>query len=174
METILVVSAEKHLEKRTFSFVEVSRFSPPPAEISLLMDEHYQGTVKATTVCFVFCLSRDNLTMVLHQFPTLRASLEARARERLQELLLSERRPLHTIPGLFSDSQLESSYESENEHHLEHVSGTHHMNIEPVALLSSLTVHDRIEIERTRSRESSASSRPRSYSANYHLGKPAS
>lgn len=120
------------------------------------MDEHYQGTVKATTVCFVFCLSRDDLTTVLNQFPALRALLEARARERLQELLLSERHPLHTIPGLFSSSQLESSYESENDHHLEHAEGTHHMNIEPV-VLSSLTVHDRIEIERTRSHDSSPS-----------------
>ena len=117
------------------------------AEISLLMDEHYQGTVKAITVCFVFCLSRENLTTVLNQFPILRTSLEVRARKRLQELLLSERRPLHTIPGLFSNSQLESSYESENEHHLEHVEGTHHMEIEPGLPRVFSSLADRLEID---------------------------
>lgn len=87
-------------------------------EIGLLMNEHRQGSVKATTVCFVFCLSRDDLNRVLNQFPTLRASLEARARERLQELYLSENRPLETILALFSDPGLNTSYpvRTESEH----------------------------------------------------------
>lgn len=72
------------------------------------MNERRQGSVKATTVCFVFCLARDDLNTVLNQFPTLRASLEARARERLQELYLSERRPLETILALFSDPELDT------------------------------------------------------------------
>ena len=71
------------------------------------MNEQRQGSVKATTVCFVFCLERDDLNTVLNQFPSLRASLEARARERLQELYLSEDRPLETILALFSDHDLD-------------------------------------------------------------------
>ena len=74
------------------------------------MNEPRQGSVKATTVCFVFCLAREDLNTVLNQFPTLRASLEARARERLQELYLSEKRPLESIVALFSDPSLETQY----------------------------------------------------------------
>lgn len=70
------------------------------------MNEPRQGSVKASTVCFVFCLAREDLNTVLNQFPTLRASLEARARERLQELYLSEKRPLESILALFSDPSL--------------------------------------------------------------------
>lgn len=72
------------------------------------MNERRQGSVRATTVCFVFCLSREDLNVVLNQFPTLRASLEARARERLQELYLSEKRPLETILALFSDPEMDT------------------------------------------------------------------
>ena len=75
------------------------------------MNEHRQGSVRATTVCFVFCLSREDFNTVLNRFPTLRVSLEARARERLQELYLSERQPLETILALFSDPSLKSSSE---------------------------------------------------------------
>ena len=82
------------------------------------MNEKRQGSVKATTVCFVFCLARDDLNTVLNQFPTLRASLEARARERLQELYLSENRPLESILGLFSDPVLDASLASETESEL--------------------------------------------------------
>ncbi len=80
------------------------------------MNECRQGSVKATTVCFVFCLARDDLNTVLNQFPTLRASLEARARERLQELYLSENRPLETILALFSDPGLTGSIQTESDH----------------------------------------------------------
>ena len=80
------------------------------------MNERRQGSVRATTVCFMFCLAREDLTIVLNQFPTLRASLEARARERLQELYLSEKRPLETILALFSDADIDSQLEeSESE-----------------------------------------------------------
>lgn len=72
------------------------------------MNERRQGSVRATTVCFVFCLSREDLNTVLNQFPSLRASLEARARERLQELYLSEKRPLESILALFSDPELDT------------------------------------------------------------------
>ena len=80
------------------------------------MNEHRQGSVRATTVCFVFCLAREDLNRVLNQFPTLRASLEARARERLQELYLSENRPLETILALFSDPCLGGDRNTESDH----------------------------------------------------------
>ena len=83
------------------------------------MNERRQGSVKATTVCFVFCLARDDLNVVLNQFPQLRAMLEAKARERLQELYLSENKPIETIMELFSDSVLDSaSLTSESESEL--------------------------------------------------------
>lgn len=93
---------------RDFSYHSLSSFKTK-TEIGLLMNERRQGSVKATTVSFVFCLSREDLNTVLNQFPTLRASLEARARERLQELYLSENRPLETIMALFSDPDLDST-----------------------------------------------------------------
>lgn len=67
----------------------------------------------------MFCLDREDLNTVLNQFPTLRASLEARARERLQELYLSENRPLETILALFSDPVMDdTSLASETESEL--------------------------------------------------------
>lgn len=80
------------------------------------MSERRQGSVRATTVCFVFCLSREDLNTVLNQFPTLRAPLEARARERLQELYLSENRPLESILALFSDPAMDSGSVSLESH----------------------------------------------------------
>ena len=77
-------------------------------EISLLLNERRQGNVKATTVCFVFCLERDDLNTVLNRFPNLRASLEVRARERLYELYRSEDRSPDHFHSLFSERLTES------------------------------------------------------------------
>ena len=62
----------------------------------------------ATTVCFVFCLERDDLNSVLNRFPNLRATLEVRARERLLELYRSEERSPSHILSVFSERLTET------------------------------------------------------------------
>ena len=54
-----------------------------PSEISLLMKCQRTASVRAVTVCSIYCLAKDDFQLVLNEYPHMKDIMEKEARERL-------------------------------------------------------------------------------------------
>ncbi len=64
--------------------------------------------MKATTVCDLYCLSKEDFDHVLDEFPDMRLIMESVARERLE--MIQPPTPPHTALNITNQSQFNSSH----------------------------------------------------------------